>query len=129
LDVEPRYTRWTDGGGDHNHVILGIKECRSEEEGEYRCTLTNEHGEADISFKFYVTVEGGMDFRAMLMKRKVKQKKVVVKKTEWLEKPVDVAIQQGTCDSVTFSARLTEKEKKGKWFIRNNVRTPFFGRP
>ena len=29
LDVEPRYERWTDGGGDHNHVILGIKECRS----------------------------------------------------------------------------------------------------
>ena len=29
LDVEPRYARWTDGGGDHNHVILGIKECRS----------------------------------------------------------------------------------------------------
>lgn len=29
LDVEPRYERWTDGGGDHNHVILGVKECRS----------------------------------------------------------------------------------------------------
>ena len=56
-----------------------------EEEGEYRCTITNEHGEADFAFNFYVTVEGGMDFRAMLMKRKVKQKKVVVKKVRWMQ--------------------------------------------
>ena len=47
--------------------------------------LKNEHGTVEFLFKFYVTVEGGMDFRAMLMKRKVKQKKVVVKKIEWLE--------------------------------------------
>ena len=39
----------------------------------------------EYGFKFYVTVEGGMDFRAMLMKRKVKQKKIVVKTIEWLE--------------------------------------------
>jgi hypothetical protein len=47
--------------------------------------LKNENGSTEFDFKFYVTVEGGMDFRAMLMKRKVKQKKVVVKKIEWLE--------------------------------------------
>ena len=44
--------------------------------------LKNEHGTVEFDFKFYVTVEGGMDFRAMLMKRKVKQKKIVVKKIE-----------------------------------------------
>lgn len=27
--------------------------------------------QVEYAFKFYVTVEGGMDFRAMLMKRKV----------------------------------------------------------
>ena len=47
--------------------------------------MKNEHGNVEFAFKFYVTVEGGMDFRAMLMKRKVKQKKVVVKKIEWIE--------------------------------------------
>ena len=47
--------------------------------------IRNEHGEVEFAFKFYVTVEGGMDFRAMLMKRKVKQKKIVVKTIEWLE--------------------------------------------
>ena len=30
----------------------------------------------EYGFKFYVTVEGGMDFRAMLMKRKVSQKNI-----------------------------------------------------
>ena len=50
-----------------------------------RCVLSNDNGEEEFAFKFYVTVEGGMDFRAMLMKRKVKQKKIVVKKIEWLE--------------------------------------------
>ena len=50
-----------------------------------KVVLKNVHGTVEFAFKFYVTVEGGMDFRAMLMKRKVKQKKVVVKKIEWLE--------------------------------------------
>ena len=68
-----------------------------------------------------MTVEGGMDFRAMLMKRKRKEKKVVVKKIEFIEKPVDFSCQQGKCDLVTFTAKLNEKDKKGKWYIRNNV--------
>eukprot|EP00095_Tigriopus_kingsejongensis_P009290 maker-scaffold175_size286436-snap-gene-1.45 protein:Tk09290 transcript:maker-scaffold175_size286436-snap-gene-1.45-mRNA-1 annotation:"hypothetical protein LOAG_04544" len=75
LNVEPRYKIWTNGGDGNNQVILGIKECRQEEEGTYRCVLTSTQGEIDFEFKFFVTVEGGMDFRAMLLKRKVKQKK------------------------------------------------------
>ena len=47
--------------------------------------MTNDNGEFEYEFKFYVTVEGGMDFRAMLMKRKVKQKKIVQKVIEWIE--------------------------------------------
>ena len=83
LSVEPRYKFWTNG--DDNTVTLGCFEARPEDEGDYRCVLTNPSGEVEFAFKFYVTVEGGMDFRAMLMKRKVKQKKIVVKKIEWLE--------------------------------------------
>ena len=83
LSVEPRYKFWTNG--EDNTVTLGCHESRADDEGDYRCVLSNEHGEVEFAFKFYVTVEGGMDFRAMLMKRKVKQKKIVVKTIEWLE--------------------------------------------
>ena len=55
------------------------------------------------------------------MKRKKPQKKVVVKKVEWLESPVDQECQEGKIDKITFSARLSEKEKRGKWYIGNNV--------
>ena len=63
LNVEPRYKIWTCGGGAGNQVILGVRECRQEEEGDYKCILKNDHGEAEFEFKFFVTVEGGMDFR------------------------------------------------------------------
>ena len=62
------------------------------------------------------------NFRAMLLKRKVKQKKVVVKETEWLEKPVDFSVQEKKEEKIVFTARLSEKEKKGKWYCRNNVK-------
>ena len=35
---------------------------------------------------------------AMLLKRKVKQKKVVVKPIEWIEKPFDLRVQEGKAD-------------------------------
>ena len=34
----------------------------------------------------------------MLLKRKVKQKKVVVKSIEWIEKPIDLRVQEGKVD-------------------------------
>ena len=64
---------------------MGCFESKADDEGDYKVVIRNEHGEVEFAFKFYVTVEGGMDFRAMLMKRKVKQKKIVVKTIEWLE--------------------------------------------
>ncbi len=64
LNMEPRYKTWTDSSSGVNQVILGIKECRQEEEGDYKCVLkTKEHGEVEFEFKLFVTVEGGMDFR------------------------------------------------------------------
>jgi hypothetical protein len=32
---------------------------------------------------------------------------------------VDQEVQQGKCEEVIIRARLSEKEKKGKWYIRN----------
>ena len=78
-----RYKFWTNG--EDNTVTLGCHESKADDEGDYKVVIRNDHGEVEFAFKFYVTVEGGMDFRAMLMKRKVKQKKIVVKTIEWLE--------------------------------------------
>ena len=61
LNIEPRYKFFTDGSRDY--IILGINQCRQDEEGKYRAVITNEHGEEEFEFNFYVTVEGGMDFR------------------------------------------------------------------
>ena len=52
---------WTDGT--QNQIILGINECRQDEEGKNKAVNTNEHGAEEFEFNFYVTVEGGMDFR------------------------------------------------------------------
>ena len=32
---------------------------------------------------------------------------------------MDQEVQQGKCEEVVLKARLSEKEKKGKWYIRN----------
>lgn len=45
----------------------------------------------------------------------------MVKTIEWIEKPVDLQVQEGKCEAATFTARLSEKEKKGKWYYRSNV--------
>ena len=72
-----------------------------------------------------MSVDAFLSFRAMLMKRKRPQKKVVVKKVEWLESPVDQECQEGKIDKITFTARLSEKEKRGKWYLMNSVSNLF----
>merc|ERR1712204_164625 len=76
-------------------------------------------GGVEHEFSIYVTVAGGMDFRAMLAKKKKPAKKVVVEKFEWIEEPVDKTIKQGSLDEVTFACKLSHKGKKAKWYLRN----------
>ena len=74
---------------------MGFSKTKQEDEGEYRCEIENEHGMVEHVFSLYVTgieeekkglsinfikfpVAGGMDFRAMLMRKKKPAKKVVV---------------------------------------------------
>ena len=42
-------------------------------------------------------------------------------KVEWIEEPVDRQIKQGTVDEVRFTAKLSAKGKKAKWYMRNAV--------
>ncbi len=69
-----RFKTYTDG----NYVLLGIDGVKQEDEGAYKCVLDNGNGEVEHEFSVYVTVAGGMDFRAMLMRKKKPVKKVVV---------------------------------------------------
>lgn len=111
-----RFKTWTDGK--NNQVILGIEHLKQDDEGAYKCVVNNGGGDVEHEFNIYVTVEGGMDFRAMLMKRKKPQKKVV-EKFEWIESPIDKKVKQGTVEEVSFTAKLSHKGKKAKWYCRN----------
>ena len=100
---------------------MGLKECKADDEGDFSCTITTSAGTANVEFKLFVTVEGGMDFRAMLMKKKVKQKKVVVTKMEWIEPLTDREVQQGKDKQVIMTAKLSKGGYKGKWYQRNET--------
>lgn len=125
LATEPRCKSWTNGPG---QVVLGFQKVKQEDEGEYRCEIENEHGMQEHLFSLYVTVAGGMDFRAMLMRKKKPAKKVV-EKVEWIEEPVDRQVKMGTVDEVRFTAKLSAKGKKAKWYMRNQecYKGPKFG--
>ena len=60
-----------------------------------------------------------MDFRAMLMKKKTKQKKIVVERTEWIEPLFDIEAQEKKDKQVVLQAKLSVKNMKGKWYQRN----------
>ena len=107
--------------GSNNTVTMGLKECKAEDEGDFQCIVTNSLGSATFDFKVFVTVEGGMDFRAMLMKKKVKQKKVIVQKMEWIEPLFDIECQQGKDKQVVMTAKLCKGGLKGKWYQRNET--------
>jgi len=115
LTTEPRCKTWTNGP---HTAILGFSKTKQEDEGAYRCEIENEHGMVEHEFSLYVTVAGGMDFRAMLMRKKKPAKKVV-EKVEWIEEPVDRTIKAGACDEVSFSCKLSVKGKKAKWYVKN----------
>ena len=40
---------------------------------------------------------------------------------EWIEEPVDRQVKMGTVDEVRFTAKLSAKGKKAKWYMRNQV--------
>lgn len=63
-----RYKFMTDGTS--NSVILCIRKIKPNDEGTYRIVVSNIHGEDSAECQLYVSDSSGMDFRAMLKKRK-----------------------------------------------------------
>lgn len=63
-----RYKYVTDGTT--NTIILCIRKIKPNDEGTYRIVIANIHGEDSAECQLYVSDSSGMDFRAMLKKRK-----------------------------------------------------------
>lgn len=63
-----RYKFITDGQS--NSIILCIRKIKPNDEGTYRVVVSNIHGEDQAECQLYVSDSSGMDFRAMLKKRK-----------------------------------------------------------
>lgn len=56
--------------GDTNSITLCIRKCKPNDEGKYRIVVKNCHGEDSAEMQLFVSDASGMDFRAMLRKRK-----------------------------------------------------------
>lgn len=56
--------------GDTNTITLCIRKCKPNDEGKYRIVVKNCHGEDSAEMQMFVSDASGMDFRAMLRKRK-----------------------------------------------------------
>lgn len=63
-----RYKFLTDG--DTNSVTLCLRKVKPTDEGKYKIVVSNIHGEDTAEMQLYVSDSSGMDFRAMLKKRK-----------------------------------------------------------
>lgn len=56
--------------GETNTITLCMRKCKPNDEGKYKIVISNIHGEDTAEMQMYVSDSSGMDFRAMLKKRK-----------------------------------------------------------
>lgn len=59
--------------GDTSTITLCIRKIKPLDEGKYKAVVSNIHGEDSAEMQLYVSDSSGMDFRAMLKKRKYAQ--------------------------------------------------------
>lgn len=56
--------------GETNTITLCMRKIKPNDEGKYKIIVSNIHGEDSAEMQLYVSDASGMDFRAMLKKRK-----------------------------------------------------------
>lgn len=56
--------------GESNTITLCMRKVKPNDEGKYKIIVSNIHGEDSAEMQMYVSDSSGMDFRAMLKKRK-----------------------------------------------------------
>ncbi|KAL1383363.1 hypothetical protein pipiens_013162 [Culex pipiens pipiens] len=136
-----RYKHHTDG--ESNTITLCIRKVKPNDEGKYRVVVSNAHGEDSAEMQLYVSDSSGMDFRAMLKKRKYAkwgnqekdpdwgdlkevekpkpQLKKVERKSDTFSKPlVDITCKEGKEKKVVFEANFTKPNAKAKWMLRKD---------
>nr|CAD7193694.1 unnamed protein product [Timema douglasi] len=59
--------------GETNSITLCMRKVKPNDEGKYKIVISNVHGEDSAETQLYVSDSSGMDFRAMLKKRKYQQ--------------------------------------------------------
>ncbi|XP_049301024.1 twitchin isoform X5 [Anopheles funestus] len=136
-----RYKHHTDG--ESNTITLCIRKVKPNDEGKYKVVVSNAHGEDSADVQLYVSDASGMDFRAMLKKRKYAkwgkeekdpdwgdlkevekpkpQLKKVERKQDTFSKPlVDITCKEGKEKKVVFEATFTKPNAKAKWLFRKD---------
>ncbi|CAG0897548.1 unnamed protein product, partial [Cyprideis torosa] len=137
-----RYKFITDG--ETNTICLCIRKSRPEDEDDYKVIVTNPHGSDEAEMHLFVSDSSGMDFRAMLKKRKYAQwernpndpdwgdlkeaekeqkpmlRKVEKKQEQWMKPLIDLTVKQGKDQKAVFEGIFTKPKCKAKWFYRTD---------
>lgn len=109
--------------GDSNTVTLCIRKVKPNDEGKYKIVVSNIHGEDSAEMQMYVSDSSGMDFRAMLKKRKYAKWGNQEKDPDWgdlkeTEKPLP-ALKKVEKVSVAFRVLLRRASKRARLSFRS----------
>ncbi|VVC89475.1 unnamed protein product [Leptidea sinapis] len=133
--------------GETGLITLCMRKVKPNDEGQYRVVISNIHGEDSAETILYVSDSSGMDFRAMLKKRKYKKwgepkedpnwgdlkevekplpalKKVEKKQETFLKPLVDQNAKEGKDKKVVFEAIFSKPNSKPKWLFRKDELFP-----
>nr|CAD7393168.1 unnamed protein product [Timema cristinae] len=133
--------------GETNSITLCMRKVKPNDEGKYKIVISNVHGEDSAETQLYVSDSSGMDFRAMLKKRKYQQwakdkgdpnwgdlketekpvpalKKVEKKQESFLKPLVDQYAKEGKDKKVVFECIFSKPNSKPKWFLRKDELFP-----
>ncbi|XP_018789320.1 PREDICTED: twitchin isoform X17 [Bactrocera latifrons] len=129
--------------GQTNSITLCMRKCKPNDEGKYKVVVANIHGEDSAEMQLYVSDSSGMDFRAMLKKRRYQKwdkeeedpnwgelkqtekplptlKKVERKQESFLSPLIDQFAKEGKDKKVVFEARFSKPNCKPKWMLRKD---------
>lgn len=109
--------------GESNTITLCMRKCKPNDEGKYKIVVSNIHGEDSAEMQMYVSDSSGMDFRAMLKKRKYAKWGNQKEDPDWgdlkeVEKPMPALKKVEKVKLFLFHfCSISSKKKKRKCFV------------